>query len=64
VFVPLYCEECESEFEVLQRVEKIDEDIDRLADKVTESDCGNFPQCRRKFDLDFVPERFFRFARK
>ena len=61
VYVPVFCNKCENSMEVFQDVSKLNDNYDEIIMRVEDPNCGEFPKCRKEFEIDVIPEQYFRF---
>ena len=64
VYVPVFCNTCEANFQVFQDVNKLTEEPRDILDRVKAPDCEKFPTCKKKWELDFSPRQFFKFLER
>jgi Zn finger protein HypA/HybF involved in hydrogenase expression len=60
VYVPLYCEECDKNYDILLEMDKFDTDFDDLVNRVPQQTSEQGRKCRN-WEVDIVPKRYFRF---
>jgi len=64
LYVMLFCEKCEKEFDVCKKVSDIRPGLGMAIRDLKELDCENFPECRKFITLDMHPDKTLSFLRR
>lgn len=64
LYVMLFCEKCEKEFEVRKKVTDIENGLGAAIRDLKELDCDKFPECRKFITLDTHPDKALSFLKK
>lgn len=64
--VPLFCEKCEESVYVHMDCTKFNDipSEDEILDLFQPDQCDNYPQCRKKQEVDVLPEHYFSFLKR
>ena len=60
-FVPIYCTVCEKSMKVFQEVAKFSRNESDIIAHVKDVECNSFPGCRKNFEVDVMPQGYFKF---
>ena len=61
IYLPIYCEKCDREFEILKDSKTLAEKGHDFIPDLEKLDCEEFPGCKSQLDYDFTPDVSLRF---
>ncbi len=64
IYVMLFCEKCEKEFDVCKKVTDVESSLSVAIRDLKELDCDKFPECRKFITLDMHPDKTLSFLKK
>ena len=64
LYIMLFCEKCEKEFDVLKKVKDVETGLGAAIRDLKELDCEKFPECRKFITLDMHPDKALSFLKK
>lgn len=61
ILAPVFCEQCDRSFNVFQDMQLIPDDINDILIHMDPPQCGQFPSCKKHWEVDIHEEGFNRF---
>lgn len=64
VLIPIFCKQCSKTYESQQSSANLKGHTSDIIKQAGDTHCGSFPECQKKWELDFHPAEFFKFLEK